>query len=163
MQFNADDYFRASLERMAQARTLLREGSSYSLAMYVAGLAVESMLRAFRWREDATFEGRHDLAELLKASRLLIIDEEYMRRRGSTDKEIGSSARRLRASMNEVVVLWHNNLRYCSEKSLLAFLKRIRRIKGLKGDPLKKNATDLANAAQTVIDRGTALWTLKKR
>ncbi len=39
--------------------------------MYCGGLAVECILRAFRWRKDPSFEGRHDLEELFEASGLL--------------------------------------------------------------------------------------------
>lgn len=163
MQFRDEEYFRASLERMRQARTVVRDASSYALAMYLAGLAVESMLRAFRWAEDTSFEGRHDLMELLKASRLLTTNDEYMRGRGLSDLAIQESGVALRAKMNEIIGLWHNNLRFCSEQSLLAHLKRIGKAKGSKGDPLKKNAVDLTNAAQTVIDRGVELWVSRKR
>jgi len=71
MQFTAEQYYRVSLERTKQARGLYSDGGAYSLAMYCGGLAVESLLRAFRWTEDTSFEGRHDLSDLLKASRLL--------------------------------------------------------------------------------------------
>ena len=43
---------------------------------------------AFRWTEDPSFEGRHDLTELLRSSRLLRIDEDYLRRRGSSDDRV---------------------------------------------------------------------------
>jgi hypothetical protein len=65
----------------------------------------------------------------------------------------------LSVAMNEVIVLWHNNLRFASEARLKAFLRGIDRLRGVKGDPLKKNTKDLLTAAQTVIDRGVALWT----
>ena len=148
---------------MRQARALFAAGSDYALAMYCAGLAVECMLRAFRWRKDASFDGRHDLEDLLKASDLLAVNENEMRRRGQSQESIDEVALTLRAAMNEVVVLWHNNLRFASEESLRAFLKRIGRLRGVKGDAVRKNANDLLNAAQTVVDRGVALWTLSKR
>jgi hypothetical protein len=103
------------------------------------------------------------LSELLKASRLLTIDEDYMRRKRASEDAIHDSGIRLRAAMNEVIILWHNNLRFASEASLKAFLRTIGRLRGAKGDPLKKNALDLIEAAQTVIDRGTALWTSEKK
>jgi HEPN domain-containing protein len=161
MQFRAEDYYRAALERMRQAHRNYEDGDSFALTMYAAGLAVECLLRAFRWTEDTSFEGRHDLRELLKASRLIQIDDEYLRRRGKSDDQIVASGMALRVAMNEVIVLWHNNLRFASEKRLTAFLKGIDRVKGIKGDPRKKNAKDLLIAAQTVIDRGITLWTSK--
>ena len=65
--------------------------------------------------------------------------------------------------MNEVVALWHNNLRFAPEASLRAFLNRIGRLKGIRGDALKKNSADLLNAAQMVVDRGVALWISRKK
>ena len=163
MQFRAPQYYQASLERMGQARHLYREGTAFALAMYCGGLAVESLLRAFRWIEDASFEGRHDLSDLLKASRLLEIDDAFMRRKRASEESIRQSGLKLRLAMNEVILLWHNNLRFAAENSLKAFLNGIGRLRGLKGDPLKKNALDLIAAAQTVIERGIVLWTSERR
>jgi hypothetical protein len=131
--------------------------------MYVSGLAVECILRAFRWDKNPTFDGRHDLDDLLRASALLGINEEGMRKKGFTEEEILDSALALHAAMNEVIVLWHNNLRFASEASLRAFLRRIDRLQGIKGDAIKKNSSDLLNAAQTIVDRGNVLWTLRKK
>jgi hypothetical protein len=163
MQFAADQYYRVSLERMKQARGLYRDGAAYSLTMYCGGLAVEALLRAFRWTQDTSFEGRHDLSDLLKASRLLRVDDDYLRRKGASEEVIRRSGVTLRAAMNEVIILWHNNLRYASEASLKAFLHKLGRLQGVKGDPLKKNASDLLNAAQTVMDREVTLWTSKTK
>lgn len=163
MQFTAEQYYRVSLERMRQARGLYREGAAYALTMYCSGLAVEALLRAFRWQVETSFEGRHDLTDLLKASRLLRIDDESMRRRGASEEAIQHSGEALRAALNDVVTLWHNNLRFACEASLKAFLHKIGRLQGVRGDPLKKNALDLLNAAQTVVDRGVSLWISKPR
>lgn len=131
--------------------------------MYCAGLAVESLLRAFRWTEDTSFESRHDLSELLKASRLLKFDDDYMRRKGASEETIRQSALKIRVAMNQVAMLWHNNMRYASESSTLAFLKQTGKNRGVKGDLLKKNAWDLLEAAQTIMDRGLVLWTSEIR
>jgi hypothetical protein len=163
MIFRGEEYFRAGTERMRQARILHNAGASYALAMYCGGLAVECILRAFRWDKDTSFEGRHDLEDLLKSSKLLRIDENHMRRIGVSEFAIMEYAVVLRAAMNEVIALWHNNLRFASEASLRAFLNRIGRLRGVKGNALKKNAADLLNAAQTVVDRGVALWTLRRK
>jgi HEPN domain-containing protein len=79
MNFSSDEYFRAATERMRQARDIYHDKLGYALAMYCAGLAVECLLRAFRWRKDRSFEGRHDLEDLLKASELLQTSEDQMR------------------------------------------------------------------------------------
>lgn len=163
MQFRAEQYYQASLERMKQAQGMVQDGQTFALAMYCGGLAVECLLRAFRWTEDASFEGRHDLSELLRASRLLKLDDDQLRRRRASEEAIREAGLRLRGAMQEVIQLWHNSLRFASEASLRAFLKNAGRLKGIKGNPLKKNAVDLIDAAQTVIDRGVALWTSKTR
>lgn len=163
MKFKAEEYYQASLERMEQAKSVYRDGTAFALAMYCGGLAVESLLRAYRWTEDASFEGRHDLPELLKASRLIKIDEDELRRRRASEEAVRKSGMQLRGAMNEVIILWHNNLRFASEASLKAFLRRIGRLQGNKGNPLKKNAKDLLDSAQQVIDRGVVLWTSKTR
>jgi hypothetical protein len=162
MQFTAEQYYQVSLERMKQAHGLYHQGA-YSLAMYCAGLAVEALLRAFRFSDDTSFEGRHNLSSLLKASGLLRIEDQLRRKKGDAAESILQSGRALQAAMNEVVALWHNNLRFASEASLRGYLKKIGRVRGIKGDPAKKCALDLVNAAQTVIDRGITLWTSKKK
>src|SRR5438105_4171495 len=114
MQFRAEEYYKAALERMQQARRIHSGGADYALAMYCAGLAVECLLRAFRWTEDTSFEGRHDLNDLLRASGLMTVDDEHMRRKGASDEEILQSGRALRGAMNLVLILWHNSLRFAS-------------------------------------------------
>ncbi|MAT67942.1 MAG: hypothetical protein CMJ58_00280 [Planctomycetaceae bacterium] len=141
----------------------MQDGDAYALAMYCGGLAVECLLRAFRWQEDQFFDGRHDLSDLLSASKILGINDDYMRRRGKTDEEIREAAMEFRSAMNEIVVLWHNNLRFASEKSLKAHLVRIHRVQGVKGDPLKKNASDLMDAVQRIVNRGFVLWDSQKK
>jgi hypothetical protein len=51
MQFRAEQFYQASLERMKQARKIYQDGEAFALAMYCGGLAVESLLRAFHWTE----------------------------------------------------------------------------------------------------------------
>lgn len=163
MQFGAEDYYRAGVERMRQAKTAYQEGRSYALAMYCGGLAVESLLRAFRWKENQTFEARHDLTELLKASRLMAVNEGHLREKKVSDDEIRRTSVEIRTAMNEVAILWHNNLRFASESKLRAFLNQIGRLQRTKGDALKKNAFDLIDAAGIIVDRGIVLWTSKTR
>ena len=163
MKFTAEEYYRAAVERMRQARTIHNSGENYALAMYVSGLAVECILRAFRWRKDRSFEGRHDLEDLLKSSELLTISDERSVKRGTSDDDKRESSKELRAAVSEVVALWHNNLRFASETSLRAFLRAKGRLHGVKGDVLKKNSADLLNSAQVIIDRGVVLWLSKKK
>src|SRR6266480_2953924 len=128
MQFRAEQYYQVSLERMQQARRIYEDGAAFALAMYCGGLAVESLLRAFRWTEDTSFEGRHDLNDLLRDSGLFSVDDQYMRTKCASDEDILKSAKDIRSAMNTVITLWHNNLRYASEASLRAFLGRRKRL-----------------------------------
>ena len=165
MQFSDKEYYQAATERIQQAVTIHDTGNSYALSMYCSGLAVECLLRAFRWKKDKSFEGRHDLKELLKASGIIQIDEELLKRKRNSEEKIAKAGSRLPASLNLVVVLWHNNLRFASEERLETFLKNknIDRLKGIKGDALKKNSSDLLSAAQAIINRGIVLWTSKTK
>ncbi len=94
---------------------------------------------------------------------MLRVDEDRMRRRGRDEESIRKSSVEFRGAMNEIVVLWHNSLRFASEARLKAHLKQIDRLHGIKGDPLKKNTADLINAARLVINRGEVLWDSQKK
>ncbi len=163
MQFRDKDYYQASLERLRQAELLYAKDDAYALAMYCGGLAVECLLRAFRWKQDKHFEGRHDLDNLLKASGILRVGEEHMRNLGKDEEDVRKSSVEFRGAMNDIVTLWHNNYRFASEERLKAHLTKIRRVQRTKGNPLKKNAADLINAAQLVVNRGIVLWKSQKK
>jgi len=162
MQFRDKEYYRASLDRIRQAAMLFKEADAFALSMYCSGLAVECLLRAFRWKDDQSFAGRHDLNELLKASGILRVNEEFMHRKGKTTDEIRDASLEFRVAMNEIVLLWHNSLRFSSEARLKTHLLQLGRVQGIKGDALKKNASDLLDAAKLVINRGMILWEPKK-
>src|SRR5438477_12892740 len=124
MDFTADHYFRASVERMTQAQHLYREGEgSYALAMYAAGLAVECLLRAYMIKRRREFESRHDLLLLFKESGILDVDPGKLKAKGLTDDLIQAHQKLLRTSVNEVFILWRNNYRFASEAWLLAHVK----------------------------------------
>src|SRR5437764_8634443 len=107
MDFTADHYFRASVERMRQAQHLYRQGKGhYALAMYVAGLAVECVLRAYMVKRKREFESRHDLLLLLKESGILDLDPEQLKAKGLTSQQISEHQKTLASSVNEVFILW---------------------------------------------------------
>jgi HEPN domain-containing protein len=163
MDLKAEHYYRAGAERMAQARYLYDSGDSYALAMYAAGLAVECVLRAFRWRKDPSFEGRHDLAKLFKESGLSDLDEARMRARAVTADEVLKAAVARQAAVDTVAKLWSNNYRFASEARVRAHLKSLGLYRGVRGDVLKVRARDLLTAAQHIIDKGVALWAYQKK
>jgi hypothetical protein len=163
MQFRDEEYYEAAIERIRQAREIHEAKKSYALAMYCSGLAVECILRAFRWQNDPSFEGRHDLWELFDASGFLQIHEERSRRRRIPQEEIERSAADILDAMSEVRVLWQNNLRFASEASLRSHLNRIGRLRGIRGDALKKNSADLLLAAELIVEEGARSWTSKRK
>lgn len=60
---NADDYLAASREHVA-ALPLIYDRGNCVLTIYVSGLAVECMFRAFREKQGLPFRSDHKLAEL---------------------------------------------------------------------------------------------------
>ena len=162
-QFGADDYFQASIERMQQARSLFEDGESYALSMYCSGLAVECLLRAFRWLHDRSFDGRHDLRELLKASRFIQVSTETLRDSGYAEEDRASASLRLHAAMTELDALWMNSLRFVSESKLKRYLFESGRLHGIKGDGKKWVASSMLDAAYVIVEQGALVWRLKKK
>jgi hypothetical protein len=159
MEFTADHYFRAGVERMSQAQHLYREGEGfYALAMYAAGLAVECVLRAYIVRQNREFESHHDLLLLFRESGILDVDTDGLKAKGLTNEQILGHQKDLWLSVNDVFILWRNNYRFASEARLLAHLKKMKLYKGVKGSVLKAKAYDLLKAAQRFIDKGVLQW-----
>jgi HEPN domain-containing protein len=158
MDFSSDHYFDASLERMTQARELYGRDNCYALTMYVSGVAVESMLRAFMLKKKTEFDSRHDLKLLLDESGILGLDPAILEGKGLSAAEVAEYKRRLETAVDNAAPLWHNNYRYASEARLLSHLKRKKLYRKVKGDVLKANALKLLIAARNVIDMGTLLW-----
>lgn len=159
MDFTADHYFRASVERMSQAQHLYRQGEGYyALAMYAAGLAVECLLRAYMVKRSREFESRHDLLLLFKECGILDVDVDKLRAKRLTQEQIETHQKALWSSVSIVHVLWRNNYRFASEARLLAHLKKMKLYQGVKGNLLKAKANELLNAAQIVIDKGVFQW-----
>jgi HEPN domain-containing protein len=159
MDFNADHYFRASVERMSQAQHLYRQGEGfYALAMYAAGLAVECLLRAYVIKRKREFESRHDLLLLFKESGILNLDPDKLKAKGLTDEQIQEYQRILSSAVNDVFILWRNNYRFASESRLLAHLKKMKLYQRTKGNLIKAKAYDLLKASQRFLEKGVFQW-----
>ena len=162
MKFNAEQYFAASMERMKQAKLLYDnpKRDCYAISIYVAGVAIECMLRAFKLKHDPTFDERHNLKELLTGSRMLQIDEDAL----ATEKQGVKYRRTLSAIVNEICELWGNEYRYASEDRLRSEFNRKKLYKDSKGYILKSCACRMINAAGQFYERGVILWQrLKKK
>src|SRR5262245_62663869 len=96
MDFTAEHYFLASVERMSQAQHLYRQGEGYyALAMYAAGLAVECLLRAYIVKRKREFESRHDLLLLFKESGILTLYRARLAEAGWTEEQIDAHQKSL--------------------------------------------------------------------
>jgi hypothetical protein len=158
MDFPPEHYFQTAAERIRQAHYLYREGASFALAIYVGGLAVECLLRAFKGRHDPLFDEKHDLLRLFAASGILRGDWDRLRSRGWTEAQINGHLQALRGAVNNVVKLWGNNYRYASEERLRSHLKRLTGYRRIKGDYLKQQTRLFLASAQTFFDKGVVLW-----
>jgi HEPN domain-containing protein len=148
MGLRSDSYYQAAQERIKEAR-FLHEKGFHSLSMYVSGLAVECLLRAFRLLKDPTFDERHDLWQLWKNTELANIHSKFYHKK-------------IHISMGVVMSLWRNDYRFRSEAALRAYLKKIGVDRGVKGDFLKFNSKKLYDAAETIIYIGANLWKRSK-
>src|SRR5437762_10113065 len=108
---DGEDYRKGALERLGNAWHLL-ESERFGDAIYLAGRAVEGMLRAVIWYRDKDVrEGRksldtgHQLSELLQSVAKLGL----LRADGDRDEE-------LRESVQKIARRWFNNMRFASSR-----------------------------------------------
>ena len=144
MLFNATIYYDAAREYLAILPDLHDE-QRYVLSHYLAGVGVEAMFRAYRYRIDPTFDARHDLIELAKSSRFLHVIP-------------ASDTERWNAALLEVSSRRSNNHRYRSETALRAFLRQAGKNRGVKGDFLKESSRRMVSAAIELITFGVTRW-----
>jgi hypothetical protein len=144
MSFNAEVYFAAAQERTKEIEDLYK-ARRYVLAHYVAGVAVECILRAYRFRRNPQFDARHDLYLLLHSSGMIHAlrpDEIYA----------------ANSALASVSFRWANDFRYRSEADLRKHLKRIGADRGIKGNVLKENARRTMEAASSFVRIGVKAW-----
>lgn len=145
MRFEAADYVEAAQERLLNAR-LLYEAAQYSFALYAAGVAVESLLRAYIVRLDPILEAAHNLPLLLRASNLRNI-------------VAANEDRQIYESISLLSRRWKNDLRYTSNNRLRRRLKKNKLDRGIRGDFLKENCRMAIDLAATILRIGAAKWT----
>src|SRR5947208_1584080 len=110
--FGENDYRLGGLERLLEANILLQR-DHFAGSAYLAGRAVECMLRAVIWRNDPDYrtgrkslETGHDLRELL----VLVLNLGVVKDLSERD-ELGGLVQRIGR-------LWYNNLRFASTEKL---------------------------------------------
>jgi HEPN domain-containing protein len=144
MRIGPDDYLEAAQDRLTDAYRLYSDGR-YSFSLYAAGLAVESMLRAYRVRQNPEFDERHDLPLLLTGSNL----EKFV-----TATELAE----IFAAIIDVFNRWKNDFRFTSEDRMKRHLKKLRLDRGIRGNFVKENCRISIQAATKIINIGAAKW-----
>lgn len=144
MRIEADDYFDAARERLSEAN-ILYEMARYSLALYVAGVAVESLLRAYIFRLEPKLVTAHDLELLLEASNLHRLAAPAERQQIFT-------------AIVKLYQRWKNDLRYSSNNRLRRHLKQQKMNRGIRGDFLKENCRIAIEQATIILKTGVAKW-----
>ena len=144
MRIEAADYVDAAQERLSNAK-LLYEAAQYSFALYAAGVAVESLLRAYVANDNPILETAHNLPLLLRTGNLrnLVTPDE---------NDLVS------ASLITLTKRWKNDLRYTSNNRLRRRLKKLKLDRGVRGDFLKENCRIAIDMASIVLKIGEAKW-----
>ena len=144
MLWTPDGYRFASLNRLGAADAL-RRSASFSLSMYVAGVAAECMLRAWH-HPDRPFDERHDIVRLFHACDL--------------DRLGDSARRRLRDPLQTIHELWQNGYRYAHDDQVRSYLHELGLDRDVhrKADKLKVKCDELFDACAEVVSVGAARW-----
>ena len=129
----------------ATAAFKLLEMREFVLAHYVAGLAVECIIRAYRTRMTRIFDEKHDLYELARAADFFNLFPPHR-------------TEALSAAFGAVVAQWVNTHRFRSEDSLRKFLTERKLFRGIKGDLLYGRTRIIVNAAFDLVSLGVVEW-----
>jgi hypothetical protein len=150
MRLNEDDYMRAAKARVHAAAVLNRE-HRHAEAIYMAGVAVEALLRAYHKRErpDASFDARHDLAQWWKECRIRDLLPAKHVHRGTR-------------WMSEVWSRWKNDYRFADEDRLERRYKKLGLDRGVKKDSLRHNARVVLDNALELVTLGARRWETRR-
>lgn len=144
MEIGATEYRMAAEEHLAAAGHCHLNGN-YLTCHYLCGLAVECILRAYRWRRDSAWDGRHVLPRLYKESGF-----DHFVASGQIDV--------MATNMTVVTTRWSNSHRYASRAKLLRHLNDVEATVNVRGDKLKKNSAEMYDAAVYVVQLGMRKW-----
>lgn len=146
--FTAQSYREAALEHLSQAQFLHSDARRYSLTHYIAGVAIECMLRAHGLRADDEFTGRHDLIQLALRANFF---------------DLGRGAKRPEyiAEVTEANLRWRSNHRYFTQGQLRSHLNDVGVDQRIRGDKLKYNSQRMYNLAEEIVRLGELKWNKK--
>lgn len=172
-----NDYFQAAQERLHQARLFVEAEANddlefgdcrYAPIVYLAGVAVECMLRAYLWEQDDNWHGKHDLEKLFTASRLQERLRDHLQATDTEEAETTHRVGQLQAGLNTLWDVWRVGLRYASEAVLHRWMRdrevikasgKGKGAKGSRSDVLRAKTKQLVKAAETIVRVGVDLWT----
>lgn len=152
-KLGADDYRRGARERLQEA-SVLRRAEFWAGSIYLAGRAVEGILRAMIWKGDPEFAAGkktekktlgtgHDLRDMLRLARRLGVLREDAKGMFS-------------ANVQHVARLWRNNMRFWPTAKVTREWRSQGELSGKR--TIKQAAQDYHDACMAVIRRCEALW-----
>lgn len=140
---NEAEIYREAAQEHSVLANELHDTGHYVMAHYVAGLAVECILRAYRYRISSIFDARHSLEALYAAAdfgSVVPLDQEAA----------------VETALAEVVRRWSNSHRFRSEQSLREYLKKASL--GRTGKYVRESSRRIVNAAIVIVDQGELHW-----
>jgi len=140
-----EDYRLAALERIGESDAMRRQ-ERFGVSMYLAGVAAESMLRAYH-HPDRPFDERHNLELLLGNCEI---------------DRLGEAARqRLRGPLQTAHLLWSSLFRFAPEGMIRRHLHRARLDWDVarNSDPLRVKCGKLFDACAEIVIVGDRRWT----
>lgn len=147
MVYTAQTYYDAARLHLAGAGRLLDEGEFF-WAHYVAGVAVECILRAHGTKADSEFTGRHDLMKLAEKAAFLALpcDAKY-------DD--------YRSDLAEINQRWRSEQRFMEESQLERYLNDLSYDK-IKGSRIKYSSRRMYELmyelATRIVGLGVVKW-----
>ncbi|HLK13453.1 MAG TPA: hypothetical protein VKT78_01500 [Fimbriimonadaceae bacterium] len=137
--------YRLAAEEHLSAAFKCHIGGDYLTCHYLCGLAVECILRAYRWKIDRSWSGRHVLPRLYAESKfdsLVKVPQEA----------------EMAANLYVITSRWANHHRFTSPGKLLQHLNSVDATVGVKGDKLKRNSFEMYDAAVFIVRAGINKW-----
>jgi HEPN domain-containing protein len=144
MKFGTATYRDGARERLREAH-LLVDKKQYAGSMYLAGLAVEGMLRSLLWLRDRALDERHDLRRIA-----VRIEELGLLRPGRRDDDFV-------ATVEQIVARWTNDLRFAGAAQVERWLCP-RRVRTKRRHELSKISNAHYEQCARVITRCEVLW-----
>ncbi len=146
--FTHTDYFSASLTRQSDLTHLRQNKNSAIFSVYIAGVAIECMFRAYITKYTKEFDAKHDLEKLYTKS---LLGSEL----DTKEREVFTIA------VKRANQIWSNDMRYASEKRM----KRLIAHKNIKADLndvnkyIERHFSDIFEATEIIISKGREKWT----